>query len=166
MPLISCPECQHQVSDNALTCPGCGHPLKTHALPPQFYAWRPFEFKSKATILGLPLVHIVSGPAWTLAGFKPAKGIIAIGPVAIGVLALGGVALGGVALGGFGLGIIGLGGLAVGLFIALGGGALGYIAVGGLAVGVYALGGLSIGIHTIYNDPEVLEKIQRLFGFF
>ncbi|HEX9901996.1 MAG TPA: zinc ribbon domain-containing protein [Acidobacteriota bacterium] len=166
MGLISCPECRHQVSDKAATCPGCGHPLKPEEAQLRAYAWRAYEYKSKVTIFGLPLIHIVSGPSWAGGGLKPAKGIIAIGNVAIGVFALGGVALGGVALGGIGMGIIGLGGLALGLFVALGGGALGYIAIGGLAVGVYSVGGLSIGLHTIYNDPEFLEKIRHLFGFF
>ena len=26
MALLTCPDCQHQVSDLALTCPGCGRP--------------------------------------------------------------------------------------------------------------------------------------------
>lgn len=26
--LINCPECQHQVSDNARNCPNCGYPIK------------------------------------------------------------------------------------------------------------------------------------------
>lgn len=166
MALANCPECGHQVSDKAATCPGCGHPMRPNDFPLRAYAWGGYEYKSKATLFGLPFIHIVSGPSWASGGFKPAKGIIAIGNVAIGVLALGGVAMGGLCLGGIGLGIISLGGLAVGLFVALGGGALGYIAIGGLAVGVYAVGGLSMGFHTIYNDPEILEKIQHLFGFF
>jgi zinc-ribbon domain len=29
--LISCPECGHQVSDQALVCPSCGHPLQQAA---------------------------------------------------------------------------------------------------------------------------------------
>lgn len=28
MPMINCPECNRQVSDQAVSCPGCGHPLK------------------------------------------------------------------------------------------------------------------------------------------
>jgi zinc-ribbon domain len=27
MALIKCPECQHQVSDKAVSCPSCGHPI-------------------------------------------------------------------------------------------------------------------------------------------
>ena len=29
MALISCPECNHQISDKALSCPSCGYPLST-----------------------------------------------------------------------------------------------------------------------------------------
>lgn len=29
MPLIKCPECGHDVSDQAFSCPSCGHPLKS-----------------------------------------------------------------------------------------------------------------------------------------
>lgn len=29
MALIKCPECGHEVSDEALSCPNCGHPLKS-----------------------------------------------------------------------------------------------------------------------------------------
>ena len=30
MPLIPCPDCDHQVSDTAPTCPSCGRPLEDH----------------------------------------------------------------------------------------------------------------------------------------
>ncbi len=33
MALIACPDCGHQVSDQAYSCPECGRPLR--ALPPQ-----------------------------------------------------------------------------------------------------------------------------------
>lgn len=31
MVLIKCPECNHDVSDKALSCPNCGYPLNTIA---------------------------------------------------------------------------------------------------------------------------------------
>ena len=34
MPLINCPECQKQISDQSHACPHCGYPLKA-LLPPQ-----------------------------------------------------------------------------------------------------------------------------------
>lgn len=33
MPLISCPECQQQISDQAPTCPQCGYPLVCQGNP-------------------------------------------------------------------------------------------------------------------------------------
>lgn len=89
-----------------------------------------YEFKSRRTLLGLPLVHINLGP-----GLRCARGVLAVGN-----LALGGVALGGVAAGAFSIG-----GLSLGLLLALGGAALGGVAVGGLACGILALGGISWG---------------------
>jgi len=165
MALTNCPECHREVSDRAITCPGCGHPLGPQGGPrlaggfPLYFG---YEYKSKTTILGLPLIHIAQGfnPE---GGIRVAKGFIAIGNVAVGVLAIGGAAVGVVALAGAGLGIVCLGGLALGLFCGIGGVAIGYIAVGGVAIGVYCLGGLCLGPHTIYNDPDMLKRIESLF---
>lgn len=48
-----------------------------------------YEYKSKRTLWGLPLVHIHIG-----FGFCKAKGIIAIGNIACGLISVGGLALG------------------------------------------------------------------------
>lgn len=103
-----------------------------------------YEYKSKRTLFGLPLVHIHLG--W---GFCHAKGVLAIGNVATGLFAFGGVALGLFALGGVSLGLLALGGLALALLAAVGGLAIGAIAVGGLAVGLLALGGLAVGVYAM-----------------
>lgn len=113
--------------------------------------YRPcFEYKSKRTLFGLPLVHINCGY-----GLRWARGILAVGNVATGLVALGGVAagllsLGGVALGlllalgGVALGAIAIGAVAAGL-LAWGGVALGWLSVGGVVKGVYAMGGVAAG---------------------
>ena len=113
-----------------------------------YHRWH-YEYKSRRTLFGLPLVHI----NLTQHGLTWARGIIAVGNVATGVVAvgcfgagifsLGGICLGLVALAGMALGLLALGGVSVGL-IALGGCALGYLAIGGSAVGVYAAGGASV----------------------
>lgn len=170
MALTRCPECQREVSDKAFTCPGCGNPLwQTRSGPAAILAGlrgaaaaHPYEYKSKATVFGLPLVHIVYGPVW-LNGFRPARGFIAIGNVAIGVIAMGGFALGLVSIAGIGLGAVCLGGIALGLGLGVGGLATGYLALGGLAVGVYAIGGLGIGTHTLANDPNIMRWFRDLF---
>lgn len=110
------------------------------------YRWH-YEYKSKRTLFGLPLVHINCGP-----GIHWARGIIAIGDISTGFVALGGIAVGLVSLGALSLGllfalgalclgIVSIGGLAVGL-TAWGGFAFGLLSVGGISCGVYAVGGV------------------------
>ncbi len=104
------------------------------------------HYRSAATLLGMPLVHVALGPNRKGGGPRGvAKGFIAVGDVAFGVIALGGVAVGGVAFGGVAVGGIALGGMALG-GVALGGAAVGLLALGGLAVGVAAFGGLAVGV--------------------
>lgn len=77
----NCRECQHTVSEHAFACPNCGAPYPARE---KWDGWG-FEYKSKTTILGLPLLHI---------SFKfspnrmpvPAKGIISIGQFGIGII--------------------------------------------------------------------------------
>ena len=78
-----CRECQHVISEQARTCPSCGAPFPAKD---QWDGWG-FEYKSQATLVGLPLLHI---------SFKyrpnripvPAKGIIAIGQFACGIITI------------------------------------------------------------------------------
>ena len=109
---------------------------------------RNYEYKSKITICGIPLVHINIG-----LGMYKAKGIIAIGNMAFGVIPMGIISVGLLAFGSLSLGLVAFGALAAGILsfaglsigvVAFGGLAIGYLAVGGLAIGVYALGGAAI----------------------
>ena len=76
-----CRECGHQVSEQAMLCPGCGTPYPARK---NWNGWG-FEYKSKISFLGWPLLHI---------SFKyrpnripvPAKGIIAIGQFGVGLI--------------------------------------------------------------------------------
>jgi len=78
-----CRECQHEVSEQAVSCPRCGAPFPAKE---KWDGWG-FEYKSKATLLGLPLLHV---------SFKfrpnrvpvPAKGFFAVGQFACGVFTL------------------------------------------------------------------------------
>ena len=92
--------------------------------------YRHYEYKSRHTLFGLPLVHINIGRN------RGAKGIIAIGNRAIGVVAFGGIAAG----------IFSLGGVSLGLLLALGGFSLGGISIGGVALGLMAWGGVAAGV--------------------
>lgn len=103
------------------------------------------EYRSKWTLLGLPLVHIRTGarPGEKLG---TAKGWIAIGDRAYGVLfAAGAVAVGGISMGGATVGLISIGGASVGL-LAVGGLALGGLALGGGAIGIMAAGGIATAL--------------------
>jgi hypothetical protein len=78
-----CRECGQMISEQAFSCPNCGVPYPAKE---KWDGWG-FEYKSKTTFLGLPLIHI---------SFKyrpnrfpvPARGIIAIGQFACGVFTL------------------------------------------------------------------------------
>lgn len=103
-----------------------------------------YEYKSKTSWFGVPLIHIHVGR-----GVHVAKGIIAIGNIAIGALSVGVVALGGLCFGVLGAGLICLAALALGLMLGAGGFAAGALAFGGLAIGIVAVGGLSIGMFSL-----------------
>ncbi|MCO7125238.1 helix-turn-helix domain-containing protein [Sporolactobacillus shoreicorticis] len=106
---------------------------------------RHYEYKSKRTLFGLPLVHI----NFHFNGIRVAKGILAFGNISFGVLSLGGLAFGGLCIGGVSLGIIGMGGAALGLLAAAGGLAIGSLAIGAIAIGFVTLGALSMGMFSI-----------------
>lgn len=124
-----------------------------------------YEYKSKRTLFGLPLVHINCGfdrNHW-------ARGIIAIGNVATGFVALGGVAFGLFTLGGVGFGLllalgaisigsVSIGGIAVGL-LAWGGIAAGWLAVGGMSLGVYAAGGMAVGSQVAVGGAAAAQHL-------
>nr|WP_206106901.1 helix-turn-helix transcriptional regulator [Paenibacillus timonensis] len=101
-----------------------------------------YEYKSKVTWFGVPLIHINIGR-----GLYVAKGVIAIGNIAVGAVSLGLLALGGISLGVMAAGLISLGALALALLLAMGALAAGFVAAGGAAVGVLAFGGLSLGVY-------------------
>jgi len=100
-----------------------------------------FEYRSRWSFLGLPLVHCrFGGP-----GLGVARGWIAFGNVAIAPLfAFGGIAVGGLSFGGLGVGLLTTAGIGLGLFSFSGLG-LGGVAVGGLAAGWIAIGGAAWG---------------------
>jgi hypothetical protein len=168
MSLIRCPDCGREISEQAGACPGCGRPVQERGptMAARLEAARElyfYEYRSQTTLFGLPLIHVFIGPVW-LVGFKPARGIIAVGNIAIGFAAFGGIAIGLAAFGGLSIGLVCFGGMALALGLGAGGIATGYWALGGLAIGVYAIGGLGIGAHTLQNDPNMLSTFRALFG--
>lgn len=104
------------------------HPWKWH-----------YEYKSKRSWRGLPLVHVNVG-----IGFYRAKGVIAVGNIACGLLSVGVLSVGLFAFGSLAIGLLALGAMALGL-LALGAIAVGFMALGAIALGVVAIGALSVG---------------------
>jgi hypothetical protein len=185
-----CGQCGYSLKglEERSRCPECGRPVidvlmrhGEHVIPGRRY-------RSEATLFGLPVVSVATGPA---PGEKHghARGIIAVGDRATGLLAVGGRAYGVVAVGGMAFGVCACGGIGVGLLSALGGIAvgalawggvalgvivsgglaLGWLAAGGVAVGQYAFGGLPIGMHTIGlgpSDPGAVTMLERFEWFY
>jgi len=124
--LPACRECRGRVSADAQACPHCGAPRPGLA---EFQGWG-FEWKSKATLFGIPLVHVAIGRDRNHR-MRVAKGIVAIGQFAVGV----------VTVAQFGAGIVGLGQFMLGWAV-VGQIALASIAsIGQLATGGFATGG-------------------------
>jgi tRNA A-37 threonylcarbamoyl transferase component Bud32 len=122
------------------------------------------DYRSQATLFGLPLLHVTDGIDPKTGRPRVSRGIVAVGAVAEGVIAVGGraqglIAFGGLAVGGFAfggcaVGVVALGGASLGLLLALGGAAIAPIALGGGAVGLYALGGGAYGLHALGGNVQ------------
>lgn len=122
-------------------------------------SWAPFEYKSKRTLFGMPLLHVVQGNDPVTGRIREARGvfafggrargIFAFGGIARGWFAFGGVAIGGVACGGLSIGLVSFAGLALGLLLSIGGISFATLATGGLAAGWHAHGGVAIGWHAL-----------------
>jgi RNA polymerase sigma factor (sigma-70 family) len=143
-----------------------------------------YEFRSRATLLGLPLLHIrlgdrfdvVRGPvkAWIAIGSSHAVGVIfasgglAIAPISFGGIAIGVVSFGAIAMGIFPLGAISLGvwaygGLALGWDVFCGSGIAWNAAAGGM-VAAHGMASGGVAIAPEANTPMVAELLgQNLF---
>ncbi|MDI1311437.1 serine/threonine-protein kinase [Prosthecobacter sp.] len=129
-------------------------PQMRHSVAMRFSS---FEYKSKRTLFGRPLLHVAHGidPATgskrTARGFfafgDRAIGVVAFGAYARGLFACGGMAVGVVALGGLSVGLISLGGVAIALLLAFGGLSVGLLATGGIALGWDAVGAIAAGVN-------------------
>lgn len=98
-----------------------------------------FEYKSRKTWKGLPLIHVNIGFG------KSAKGVIAIGLAAKGIVAIGLAGLGVITLAPVGIGLLlSIGMVAVGS-VAVGNFAFGIVAMGAICVGVFSMGALAVG---------------------
>jgi len=133
------------------------HPELFLAKPP-LETW---EYRSRATLFGLPLVHWRSFGKMRRSGEKvqPAVGWIACGERAYGILyASGGIAVGGISTGALSIGLLSFGGFSIGL-LALGGFAIGAVALGGGAIGWVASGGMALGWHAALGGMVAAHEL-------
>ena len=117
-----------------VTDPSSASPSHWQSRPRRMQDWS-FEWKSKRTVRGIPLVHIHFGIGRT------AKGIFAVGLAAKGVCAVGIFSMGLLSFGVFSLGLLALGALSLG-GLSAGALAIGLLAFGGIALGIVACGGV------------------------
>jgi len=98
-----------------------------------------FEWKTRRTILGLPLICIAFG-ADEKGRPRVARGFIALGQFAVGMVVIAQFGLGLISLGQVAVGVAAGGQLAVGLLTGMGQVCVGTFAVGQVVVGVYGRG--------------------------
>ena len=133
-----CRECEHTVSEHAFACPGCGAP---YPAKPKWDGWG-YEYKSQATVLGLPLLHISFK-------YRPNKM-----PV---------VAKGFISIGQFGAGIINISQFGIGVF------SISQFTVAVYALAQFALAHSCIAQFGIYIDQgygQVVRKLASLWSGF
>jgi hypothetical protein len=143
----------------------------TSKLSPEVSRKLSYEYRSKATLFGLPWLHVAIGVNPATGRKRGARGIIALGTAPRGVIAFGDVAVGVIACGIFGYGVISIsviavgivacGSIAAGLTLALGGVALAPVALGGAAFGWYANGAIAAGKHAI--SPNAYDASAAAF---
>lgn len=169
MALITCEQCGSAVSASEIACPRCGNQVKPMVDVPQtpHRAWRGFEWRTEAEILGWPLIHVAVGRNKQTGRFLVAKGIIAVGQFGIGLITFAQFGIGLLfAFGQFMAGFIAIGQLAVGIYFGLGQLATGATAIGQIAIGEYVLAQIGFGKYvwsTKIKDPEAMEYFKALW---
>lgn len=113
------------------------------------YHWH-YEYKSRRSLFGLPLVHINIG-RW-IPGQKlyRARGVLAIGSAASGIFALGALSAGIFSIGALSVGCIAIGGFAFGIF-----------AVGGVAHAPVAIGDAANGESVFDINSHIAPDVIR-----
>lgn len=175
------------VSGQSAACAGCP---AVRWLPHE--GWR-YEYKSKRTLWGLPLVHVLFSIrrrgllSWG-SGFEAAKGIIAIGTMSVGLVSIGVFSMGLFSLGVFTLGLLAMGLVAFGAvsagivsfgLLALGVVTIGVychgvVAMGRVAVGVASVGRVAIGVppdgasgtHVLLDDNATGEQVRQFIRLY
>jgi hypothetical protein len=133
-----------------------------------------FEWKSRTSLFGIPLIHVVFGSD-TEGRTRVAKGFIAVGQIAVGAIAVGQVAIGVVfGLGQVAIGLVTLGQAALGILLGVGQFSTGLIAVGQFCFGLYGIGSTGwakyawfdrrVDMEAVALAHTILLKLRLLFG--
>jgi hypothetical protein len=159
--LIPCRECRNPVSSAARSCPKCGAPQPALAK----LTGTGFEWKSRQTVCGWPLVHVAFGREAS-GKFRVAKGVLAIGQFGIGLFTIAQIGVG--FLFGFGQVMVGLTAIAqvaVTVLFGIGQFASGFAAVGQVVLAFYGLGQVGLAAHLWSmnaKDPEAARFFTDL----
>ncbi len=130
-----CRECGHRVKKLAFKCSACKARYPANKLEE---GWG-YQYKSKRTVLGIPLLHISIG--YRPNGVPvPAKGIVAIGQFGIGVINISQ----------FGVGLIGIG----------------QFTLAGLALSQIAVASSLIAQVGLYFDQGFGQKVMSIAQLF
>jgi hypothetical protein len=143
----------------------------TSRLSPEV-SWKlSYEYRTKTTLFGWPLLHVAIGVNPATGRKRSARAIIAVGTAPRGIIAFGDEAVGVIACGIFGYGVVSFsviavgifacGSVAVGLVIAMGGMAFAPLAMGGLAFGWFANGAMAWGKHVL--APNAYDPVADKF---
>jgi hypothetical protein len=162
MALMSCRECERQVSDEAMSCPHCGAPR------PSNHQWKGtgVDYKSQTVVYGYPLVHVAFGRD-AKGRRRVAKGVIAIGQYGVGIITVAQFGIG--ILFGFGQFVIGLAVVAQfagAIVFGVGQLATGYIVIGQVVFGYYGLAQTGFAVHLLgqnSQDPEAVRFFNSLW---
>jgi hypothetical protein len=131
-----CRACHANISEEARSCPHCGAPYPARE---KFDGWG-YEYKSKATLFGLPLLHVA---------FKYRPNRVPV--VARGIIAIGQFGCGVVTVSQFGIGLFSVGQLAIAGF------ALAQI---GVAYSLIA----QIGLYVHEGHGQLVRSLVKLLG--
>lgn len=161
--LAACRACRKEVSVEAVACPHCGAPFPAR----QTWGGWGYEWKSKQSLWGWPLVHVAFGRD-EKGKLRVAKGVVAIGQFAVGGITFAQFGVGALfALGQFVAAPVAIGQVGLGLLLGLGQMATGYVAVGQFALGVWvrAMAGFGAHVWSMHERaPEAVEFFRRLIG--
>ena len=133
--MMTCRECQHEVSEAAPICPNCGAPRPAKQ---DWNGWG-YEYKSKLAIGGLPLLHI---------SFKYRPNRMPV--VARGIIAIGQFAFGAVTIAQVGVGIVSVSQVAIGVW------ALGQLAFASTLIA-------QIGIYFQEGHGQIVKSFPEVF---